>query len=117
MDGLFDLRRSNEDHFVSGGDGGKISKIEFFAEFRGSFIDQDGVEQSITLKDVGFLKGREVNLFSLTKETEENWILSGDKNHIKITYQGTIMIFKEKLETSIGHVFSTRLYAQRNVNT
>lgn len=29
LDGLFDLRRSNEDHFVGGGDGGKIPKIEF----------------------------------------------------------------------------------------
>lgn len=86
-------------------------------EFRGYFIYQDGVEKLITLKDVLFVKGREVNFFSLTKETEANWSLSGDKNHIRINYQDTIMIFKENMDNINVHVFENRLYAQNNVDT
>ena len=59
------------------------------------------------MKDVGYVPNIEVSLFSITKATDSNWILSGNRNKIKITYQGVSLEFKEKIKNSIGHVFGT----------
>ena len=65
-----------------------------FSEFKGEFIDTEGNKREIKLKDVGYVPKREGILFSITKETYSNWILSGNRNKIKITYQEVSLEFK-----------------------
>ena len=65
--GLFNFKKPSEDHYLSGGDGGRVSKTDMFDDFKGIFIDQYGNRREILLRDVGYVDGREVNLLSLTK--------------------------------------------------
>ena len=68
------------------------------------------------MKDVGYVPNREVSLFSITKEKDSNWILSGNRNKIKITYQGVSLELKEKIKTSIGHVFGTYFSHMKDID-
>ena len=44
-DGLFNFRYPEEDHFVSGGDGGRVSRIEFFLNSKENLLKQREIKE------------------------------------------------------------------------
>jgi hypothetical protein len=106
LDGMYDL----EDHRVPVTVGNK-SKIysEKRGKYKGKIVQKDGTTMELSLKDVLYVPGLLVNLFSITKAIEHPKVsLGSDGDLIKLLVGKKSILFDQVIETGKGRLLGVK---------
>jgi hypothetical protein len=103
--GAVNIRRNSASGVIFG-DGETMTRVHL----PGVITNASGNElQSVKMCSVTHVKSAKLNLFSLTKQQEDGWILHGDSDTIWLTKEDKIVVFNIKIKTSKGMVFAMNI--------
>jgi hypothetical protein len=109
--GLTNLRKADENHTVTMANGSKESSSKV-GDLHGIICNKEGQEVSVAImKDVTYLPGGHFNLFSCSRLQQEGWLMTGDKELIKMTKGDAEICFDIVIPTAKGAIY--RMYFKR----
>lgn len=105
-DGLFDIYKDVGTVHTADGE----LNFNFRGKFKGRYVDESGSEKVLILRDVAYVPGSRVNLFSLTRAVNvEKCELIGKEGEFIIKKPGFSLKFSNQVQTTHGGVMGITL--------
>jgi hypothetical protein len=93
---------------------GENNEANAVFDLPGLITDASGKElQSVKMCNVKHVKSANFNLFSITKQQEDGWILHGNRDAIWLTKEDKTVVFDIKIKTSEGMVFAMNVNGKK----